>query len=336
MPALRIGVVIVTFHAVPFLGRCLAALAAQTTRPDRVIVVDNHSGDDTVEVATRLGADLHLPIELLPQEENLGFARANNLGVVALHDCEWVALLNPDAFPEPGWLAALLAATQRHPGAASFASRLMRDGAPGVLDGAGDVYHASGLVWRHGHGQPIAEVPEALVERPVFAACAAAALYRRRDWLGAEGLDERYFCYVEDVDLGFRLQLEGRGCWYVPDAVVTHLGSASAGVGSAFAVYHGHRNLVWTYAKDMPAPLVWLYIPWHAAATAVALIWFTWRGRGGAIGRAKLDAAAGLGAMLASRRAVQARRAVPVAELRSRFDRSSLLGRWLRLARGGS
>lgn len=331
MPALKVGVVIVTFDAAPFIGRCLAALADQTTRPDRVVVVDNHSRDGTLEVARRSRASETLPLEFLPQDANLGFARANNLGVAALHDCEWVALLNPDAFPEPGWLAALIAAAARHPGAASFASRLMRDGAPGVLDGAGDIYHVSGLVWRHGHGRSLEEVADALVERPVFAACAAAALYRRDDWLAAQGLDERYFCYVEDVDLGFRLQLAGRACWYVPDAVAQHVGSASAGVGSAFAVYHGHRNLVWTYAKDMPAPLVWLYLPWHLAATAVALVWFTWRGRGSAIGRAKLDAATGLRSVLATRRVVQSRRTVAVGDLKARFDRSSLTARWLGL-----
>lgn len=298
------------------------------------MVVDNHSTDTTIAIATTMAAERQLPLELLPQEENLGFARATNVGVAVLHDCEWVALVNPDAFPDPGWLAALLAAAERHPDAASFASRLMRDGAPGVLDGAGDVYHVSGLVWRHGHGRPLDEVPDAVVERPVFAACAAAALYRRQDWLAAGGLDERYFCYVEDVDLGFRLQLAGRPCWYVPDAVALHVGSGLVGVESAFAVYHGHRNLVWTYAKDMPAPLVWRYLPLHLGATVVALVWFVWRGRAVAFCRAKLAAAAGLGATLADRRAVQSRRIVSVTELRKRLDTSSLTARWLGLLRG--
>ena len=75
------------------------------------------------------------------------------------------------------------------------------------LDGVGDVCHVSGLVWRHAHGRPEREVPEAGRSGPVFAACAAAALYRRYDWVRMGGLDERFFCYVEDVDLGFRLQL---------------------------------------------------------------------------------------------------------------------------------
>jgi GT2 family glycosyltransferase len=331
--ALNVGLVIVTFDTAALISRCLASLAAQTRRPDRVVLVDNASTDGTLDAARLAAAESRLSIEVIAQERNVGFARANNVGVAALHDCDWVALLNPDAFPEPGWLAALLAAVERHPEAASFASRLMRHGVPGVLDGAGDVYHVSGLVWRHGSGRPLADIPEAQVERPVFAACAAAALYSRRDWNEVNGMDERYFCYVEDVDLGFRLQLAGRSCWYVPDAVATHVGSASAGVGSTFSVYHGHRNLVRTFVKDMPAPLVWRYLPLHLLSTVVAVVWFTLRGRGTAILRAKWDAVAYLGDALATRRTTQARRLLPVADLMARLDRSSLVARWFALVR---
>jgi GT2 family glycosyltransferase len=323
--------VIVTFNAAPFVERCLAAVAAQTRLPDRVAVVDNHSTDGTVAAIERAPAGRPLRVEVLRQAENVGFARANNVGVTMLADCDWVALLNPDAFPEPGWLAALEAAAARHPDAGSLASRLMRDAAPGVVDGAGDVYHVSGLGWRHGHGQRIDAVPEALVERPVFAACAAAALYRRDDWMAAGALDERYFCYAEDVDLGFRLQLRERTCWYVPDAVVAHVGSATAGVGSAFSIYHGHRNLAWTFVKDMPSPLVWRYLPVHALATVVALGWFAIKGRGGTIVRAKWDAVRGVSRALAARRTVQGSRTLPASTLAARLDRSSLFRRWIGL-----
>jgi len=298
-----------------------------------VVVVDNHSADGTVAIVREAVQRLGLTVTLLEQPGNIGFARANNLGVAALDACEWIALLNPDAFPEPGWLASLEAAARRHPEAASFASRLMRDGTPGVLDGAGDVYHVSGLVWRHGHGRRVEEVPDAAVERPAFAACAAAALYRRDDWLSAGGLDERYFCYVEDVDLGFRLQLRGRGCWYVPDAVVAHIGSGTTGTGSPFSIYHGHRNLAWTFAKDMPSPLVWRFIPVHALVTLVALAWFTLKGRGTAIFKAKWDALLGLGLALEARQQVQTARRVDASQLLAQLDRSSLVRRWLSLIR---
>jgi GT2 family glycosyltransferase len=166
----------------------------------------------------------------------------------------------------------------------------MLDDEPGYLDGAGDVYHVSGLHWRHGHARPLDEVPGALTGHEVFSACAAAALYRREDWIREGGLDERFFCYAEDVDLGFRLRRSGRGCWYVGDAVAHHLGSASSGMRSAFAIYHGHRNLEWTYFKNMPRRLAWRYAALHGAAVVAGMIAAATRGRLRPYLRAKRDA----------------------------------------------
>ena len=206
----------------------------------------------------------------------------------------------------------------------------MLDGKPGQLDGVGDVCHVSGLVWRHAHDRPERDVPEAGRSGPVFAACAAAALYRRDDWVRMGGLDERFFCYVEDVDLGFRLQLAGRPCRYVADAVVHHLGSASSGVGSDFAVYHGHRNLEWLFLKNMPAPLLWRYLPLHLVTWPLLLVWFTARGRGWSFVRAKWDAVRGMGEAWRARTAVQALRVRTPDEIGALLDHSSLWKRFRR------
>lgn len=324
---MTVGLVVVTYDSAAMMPRLVDAIAGQTRRPDRVIVVDNASRDGTADVARQAFASTTLAAEIVALDRNTGFAAANNLAVARLDGCDAVALLNPDAFPEPAWLERLEAAVARHPDAASLASRLMRDGHPGVLDGAGDVVHASGIVWRHGHGRALVDVPEALVEREVFAACAAAAWYRRQAWIAAGGFDERFFCYVEDVDLGFRLRLTGASCWYVPDAVVSHVGSAVTGVDSPFAIYHGHRNLTWMFAKDMPASLLWRSLPAHVGATLAGLPWFAARGRLGSYLRAKRDALAGLPAMWRSRDAV--RRASPEARaaIARLLDRRSLASR---------
>jgi GT2 family glycosyltransferase len=152
-------------------------------------------------------------------------------------------------------------------------------------------------------------------------------MYRRSDWNAVGGLDERFFCYVEDVDIGFRLQLAGRPCWYVPDAVAFHVGSASSGAGSPFAVYHGHRNIAWAFVKDMPSPLVWRYLPYHLAAALVALVWFTLRGRGRAIIGAKWHGLLGMRQAVRARRAVQAARTIAAADARALLDDSSLFVR---------
>jgi GT2 family glycosyltransferase len=276
-----------------------------------------------------------LDLEVVANPVNIGFASANNRAVEQLDDCDVIATLNPDAFPDAGWLAALVDAAQRHPEAASFASRLLSAENTSLLDGAGDVFHISGLAWRLGHHRFAQDVGEAERERPVFSACAAAALYRRADWLAAGGFDDRFFCYAEDVDLGFRLQLADRPCWYVPSAVALHMGSAAADLQSGFAVYHGHRNLEWTYLKNMPTGLLWRYMPLHIAASLAAVAWFTARGAGGSILRAKWDALRGLRQTLSERKRIQASRRVTNTVLRQRLDRSPLWRRFRDRSRAG-
>jgi GT2 family glycosyltransferase len=318
------GLVIVTFNAGAYIGRCLAAVAGQSRLPHRIVLVDNASTDGTVEKSLHAASTLGLQIDIVADRNNLGFAAANNRAVERLADCDAIATLNPDAFPEPGWLAALVDAAERHPEAASFASRLVLADDASRLDGIGDVFHVSGLAWRRGHAQPIAEVDDAEREQPVFSACAAAALYRREDWIRVGGFDERFFCYAEDVDLGFRLQLAGRSCWYVPKAVALHMGGAASSERSGFAVYHGHRNLEWVYVKNMPAALLLRYAPLHVLASAGTVVWYAARGAGRSVLRAKWDAARGMGAMWRERRRIQAARRITNRDLRRRLDATPL------------
>jgi len=316
-PSVKIAVVIVNWNGGDCLPECLRSVAGQERRPDRVIVVDNGSQDGSLDQALRQFPQVE-PIRL---GANVGFAAANNVALRACSDCDWVALLNPDAFPAPSWLAVLVAAAERNPGCAAFASQLRSATHGDLLDGCGDSYHVSGLAWRAGHGTPL---PQPKSPRDVFSACAAAALYRRQALMEIGGFDERYFCYFEDVDVGFRLRLRGYGCLYVPDAVARHVGSASSGKGSEFSTYHGHRNLVWTFFKDMPAPLLAAYLPQHLLLNVLSVLWFSAHGQARAILRAKWDALRGLPAVLRERREVQRERHIGARDLRGAMARGWL------------
>lgn len=309
-----IAVVIVARNAGGYLERVAESLERLTLKPRRVIVVDNASTDGAVDAL----AERHPDLEVLRPGRNLGFAAANNEAVRAAGDCEWVALLNPDAFPESGWLAALVEAAREHPDCAMIGSRLDRATAPGELDGSGDVYHVSGLAWRRDHRRPVREGSAA---GEVFSACAAAAMYRRDAFLSVGGFDERFFCYFEDTDLAFRLRLQGHRCWYEPRSVVRHVGSGTAGVESDFTIYHSHRNLVWTYAKNMPGSLFWIYLPQHLLLNVLSVGWFSLRGQARPILAAKRDAVRGLRRALSDRRAIQAQRKVGSGELRALMSR---------------
>jgi GT2 family glycosyltransferase len=304
------AVVIVDWNSGELITRCLTALARQTVRPGRVVVVDNASQSES----WRHVGPLDLPIEMVRLAANRGFAAGTNRGISLASDAAWIALLNPDAFPEPEWLERLLAAAAAHPEYSFFACRQVMADDPSRLDGSGDEYAVTGLGWRRGHGEPAAKAPPGPGE--IFGPCAAAALYRQDALADVGGLDESFFCYFEDVDLAFRLRLAGHRCLYVPDATVLHVGSASSGRGSDFAVYHGHRNLVWTFVKNMPGPLLALYAFHHLLLNLLSVVWLAFRGQGGAAWRAKRDALRGLAGPLRQRRAIQIRRRIGPWEVR--------------------
>ncbi len=301
MSPLSIAVVIVNWNAGNYLKKCLQSLKAQTLKPAQVIVVDNASTDDSIN---GLGEEFE-DFEIIQLKENTGFAFANNLAVNKADNCDWIAFLNPDAFAKPDWLEKLAEAVKRFPGYLSFGSHMLRHGSD-RMDGTGDVYHVCGSAWRRDHGVPSSRVARETGE--IFSPCAAASLIRKDLFVELGGFDENFFAYFEDVDLGFRLRLKGYESLYVANAVVEHVGSATTSRYSDFAIYHGQRNLVWSFVRNMPR--IWYYLPQHIMFNLVALIWFTLKGKPGPVFRAKWHALKELPRVWALRKKTQRERSI--------------------------
>ena len=202
-----VDLVIPNLDGEALLGACLEAVAAQTLAPARVIVVDSGSVDGSRAIAEAYGAEWHA----LPA--NNGFAAAVNHGI-ASSDSPYVALLNNDAVPEPGWLAALVEALERDSALSFAASRMLFTGERGV-NAAGDGFDVRG---RGGYNRGIREPDGPRFDEPriVFGACAGAALYRRTLFHDIGLFDEQLFLSWEDVDLDLRAALAGHRCLYVP------------------------------------------------------------------------------------------------------------------------
>lgn len=305
---MNVTIIIVNWNSGLLLAECLRHLELQTIQPQKIIVVDNLSTDESLN-----NLKCAPNVTIAQMGANLGFAAANNYSIKQC-DTEFVVLLNPDAFPNSDWLEKLLDATKRHPEISAFGSRQLRDNDTETLDGIGDSYHVSGLVWRTGYGSPDSSNKNRSYE--IFSPCAAAALYRTKVLQSLEGFDEDFFCYVEDVDLGFRLRLASHKAMYVAEAMVRHVGSATTGGrGSDFSVYHGHRNLVWTYVKNMPGILFWLFLPMHILLNIITIAVFVSRGQASVILRAKIDAISGLPRAWAKRKRIQEKRTAHVRDI---------------------
>lgn len=299
---MSISIIIVNWNSGKLLMKCLSSVKSQTILPDKIFVVDNDSTIQTDFIPQSSGN-----LEVIRLSSNIGFAAANNKAIEKCNT-KYIALLNPDAFPEPHWIESLLRAADKYPNVASFGSKQLRYEDPNIIDGTGDIYHISGLVWRDQYGSR--QKTNDNVARYIFSPCAAAAMYKRQPLLKVGGFDGDYFCYIEDVDLGFRLRLAGYSSMYIPDAVVHHVGSATTGgPNSNFIVYHCHRNLIWTYVKNMPCLLFWFLLPLNILVNILAVILISYRGQGHTIFRAKLDAIKALKTVWKKRIQIQEQRA---------------------------
>jgi N-acetylglucosaminyl-diphospho-decaprenol L-rhamnosyltransferase len=295
------SVVIVTFQSGPTLEACLAALKAQTLQGFETILADNGSTDGAAVAA----AAADPAIRLMDMGANLGFAAANNRAAAQAQG-RWLVLLNPDAYARPDWLRQLLACAEAHPEARCFTSRQLMAQDPSRLDGLGDAMTGVGFPFRGGYGQPDPGPGEPC---EVFSPCGAAMMIDRELFLRLDGFDESFFCYCEDVDLGYRLRLIGEPVVLAPGAVVLHEGSVSTGGRrSDFSMFHGARNRLWTYVKNTPPLLLWLTAPAHAAATLALWLAAAMRGEGRAVSRGLGAGLAGLAPVWRARRRLQAGR----------------------------
>lgn len=258
-----VTVVVVAFERYDLLDACLSALRRQDDQAFSVLVIDN-TPDET---RRPIQSEDHRVRVLIPGR-NLGFAGGINHALASI-DTPWTATLNPDAMPRTGWLAALRAATGRYPDAGLFGSKQLMAEDPDRLDGFGDAYSIFGIPWRGGYGQP-AHLASGDIE--VIAPCGAAALYRTDVLRLLGGFDNRFFCYLEDVDLGIRARATGHRAIQIAGAEVIHAGSAITGEFSDFTLYHSYRNRVWLFAKAMPFPLMVAAAPLFVAANLWLLV----------------------------------------------------------------
>ena len=239
-------------------------------------------------------------------------------------------MLNNDPFPAPDWLERLLHAAKTRPEFSFFGSHQYLfeppkhlKGQGEILDGTGDMLARNGLAWRRDHMVP-ADLPVRTSDG-VFCACAAAALY------DTGAFEESYLCYFEDVDLSFKLRLAGHRCLHVADAIVHHVGSGSAGMTSEFEIYHGYRNLIWSFCKNMPTNLLFRNLPAFLLLLLRILITDGMHGRRTTLLRAYRDGIRGLPIVLLERRpAVQRLRRVPSTEIARHFEVSRHLRQMVR------
>jgi GT2 family glycosyltransferase len=269
-----VTVVIPNWNGVQHLAECLSSLQAQTRAPERIVLVDNGSTDESLPFVRASFPD----VSVIEMGENLGFSAAVNAGIRAA-DTAYVALLNNDTAVDPRWVEELTASLDARPDYDMAASLMLLYARDGVVNAAGDVYSVQFLAaYNRGMWYPAERYAQPC---RVLGACAGAALYRRSLFDEVGLFDESFFLMHEDTDFNIRALVAGKRCLYVPAARVRHkLGATIDTVPSARMEALQRRNEGIVVGKDLPwellaiAPLTRL---WTLARTTVLVKPSMWR-----------------------------------------------------------
>jgi GT2 family glycosyltransferase len=247
VPAVTVSAIVVNYRRPDILGTCLSSLRDALARAGvetELVVVDNASGDESLDVVARVAPEA----TVLVMPSNLGFPSAVSEGI-RRSTGEWALLINNDVIVEPDAVQHLLDAVRTAPDIGSAAAQMrFAGGQAGVINSAGIGVDRLGIAYDRLLGRPVEESETEPVE--VFGACCGAALLRRTmlDQIG--GFDESFFFALDDADLAWRAQMLGWRCLYVPAAVVHHHHGATVGHGSSLKYFHVGLNRVRMLAKN--------------------------------------------------------------------------------------
>lgn len=245
---MNVTIVIVNYRTADLVEQCLRSLRDEVAAIDaaRVVVLDNDSGDGSVErlrqvIAAKLwGGWAHV----VPLERNGGFAYGNNAGIRIALDGErpsdFVFLLNPDTIVRAGAVEALANFMRERP-EVGIAGSLLED-ADGVTQrsarrrpsplGELEAGARLGVLSRRLSNYIVAMPVENRPHRCDWVS--GAALMLRREVIEQIGLmDEGYFLYYEEVDLCERARRAGWQAWFVPESRIVHLEGSATGINAA-------------------------------------------------------------------------------------------------------
>jgi len=272
-PRTDVAIIIVSFHSLADIVRCLAALEKSTWSRFRVVICENGGEDAYRKLRASLPAQLETgqTIELLSAPGNPGYAGGINLAIdhTAPADAYWI--LNPDTRPDPGALAAMMARLDHGDCTAVGHDLLSGDGRLGARGGLWLKWSARAISLDKGKPwQPISDVRA--LESRINYITGASLLVSRGFWQRVGKMRDDYFLYCEEVEWCLRAIRLGEKLGYAPGAIVRHAQGTATGSGgslrtqSKLAVYLMERNRIlltrdlYPYLMPVTVPLSLLHI----------------------------------------------------------------------------
>lgn len=316
------SIIILNWNGREFNKNCLDSIYSQSFKDFEVIFVDNASSDDSVKYIK-----WHYPkAKVIVNKQNLGYSAGNNVGIRAAKG-DFILILNNDTVLDRNFLKSILKPmqksiqnnknnTENHLGENNVNSGMIGMVSPkalfmdGSIDTLGHKLYKSGLAW---------DIKSESEINCLFTPCGCAVLYRKtaldeikiqNKKMQDEFLDEDFYMYAEDLDLGMRLLLAGWHCAYAKDAIIHHIHGGSSNKIKDHAVYYGRRNELWAILKNFPLSTLLKCSPYIAALQIGEFFKYARIGKLTPLFRSKLASIAGIPKMLRKRRIIQKNRKI--------------------------
>lgn len=251
---MRTAVVILNYNTRDYLKKFLPGLIASCKGQDaQVIVADNASTDDSV---TLMQAEFP-EVPLIQLDQNYGFTGGYNRALAQL-EADYYLLINSDIEVPEGWLQPLVDWMYSHPDCGACGPKLLSFAQRDHFEYAGA---AGGLIDRYGYpfcrGRILQNIEQdkGQYDTPanVLWVSGACLLVRASVWEALGGLDERFFCHMEEIDLCWRMQLQGWKVTVVPQSFVYHIGGGTLPNESPFKLRLNYRNNLLLLENNLPA-----------------------------------------------------------------------------------
>lgn len=268
----QVEVVILNWNGRGHLERFLPSVVKNTPSYAGIVVADNGSTDDSVKYLTEHFAS----VRVLELKENYGFAEGYNRALAQL-ESDYFVLLNSDAKPEPGWLEPLLELIESDDKIAAVAPKLLSVAEPDYFEYAGaSGGFIDGLGYPFCRGRILSAVERDAGQydnaRDVFWGTGACLMVRGSVFRELGGFDASFFAHMEEIDLCWRMQLQGYRICVEPASVVRHLGGGTLAVNTPRKVYFNFRNNLMMLRKNLSGRSVFWVISARMVLDGVAAL----------------------------------------------------------------
>jgi len=251
---IKISVVIPNFNGREFLPICLDSLKRQTFLNFEIIIVDNGSQDDSLEIIRQIS-----PQTIIYKfSQNQGFSQAVNKGI-NLARGKYIFLLNNDTELDNDCLKILNDCLDNNPLISFGATQMIFFHNRKIINNVGDVFSLYGIANQRGRDE--ININQYNKLEPIFGACAGGAIYRKSLFNDVGLFDEDFFAYIEDIDWSFRAQIRGYQCWYIPSAVVYHIDQGTSRLNKKLVHFLTIRNSLYVIFKNFPNTWLVIYSP---------------------------------------------------------------------------